>query len=231
MKKGQLVDFAAFSKGEQTQLNRFLTFRRKLMRDKTYSILTLEQEKEAAISARRGNLQPLVLHNLRFAADITYKKAFASGNPEFVWDLFAQAYLGLQKAARRFDETSGTKFITYAVNWIKQSMQEGLAELQGNDPGGKNAIAVPAYETDSPDFNLLLGERKEVVQIKLGKMLALSEREREIVTLYFGIGQTHSLTYEEIGERYSLPKERIKPIIEKALSRMRCVIRNRPEKF
>ena len=203
-------------------------------------------------------------------------------------DLINEGNLGLIKAAKRFDETRGFKFISYAVWWIRQSILQALAEqsrvvrLPLNRVGALNKIGktynqleqrmerepspdeiaetleMSAYEvTDtmkrsgrhlSMDAPFNLGEENRLLDIihndsqpapdnslmdeslktEVNRALAtLSEREAEVVRLYFGLHREHPMTLEEIGEKFSLTRERVRQIKEKALRRLRHASRSK----
>jgi RNA polymerase primary sigma factor len=196
--------------------------------------------------------------------------------------------LGLIKAAQRFDETRGFKFISYAVWWIRQSILQAIAEhsrivrLPLNQVGSLNKLNKAfskleqqferepteeelAQQLDlaedkvkdsiqisgrhiSMDAPLVSGEEstlydvmvnsdspkadrdllKESLQMEIERTLdTLSEREKEIIKLYFGIGMNHGLTIDEIGEKFDLTRERVRQIKEKALKRLRQSTRSR----
>ncbi len=251
-------------------------------------LLTPEEEIELARRIKKGDqeaLEKLTKANLRFVVSVAkqYQNQGLS-----LGDLINEGNLGLIKAAKRFDETRGFKFISYAVWWIRQSILQALAEqsrvvrLPLNRVGALNKIGkvysaleqeferepspqeiaeqlnmndsevsdtlkisgrhlsmdAPFNNSDDnslldvlqndhapkPDENLI----NESLRIEIERALAtLTKREAEVVKLYFGIGQEHPLTLEEIGERFNLTRERVRQIKEKAIRRLRHASRSR----
>jgi len=251
-------------------------------------LLTPEQEIELAIEIKKGNqtaLELLTKANLRFVVSVAkqYQNQGLS-----LGDLINEGNLGLIKAAKRFDETRGFKFISYAVWWIRQSILQALAEqsrivrLPLNRVGALNKIGK-AYSNleqeferepsaselanelemdisevsdtlkisgrhvsvDAPfaqgDNNSLLDVienehqpepdntlMNESLKSEIDRALStLSEREAEVIKLYFGLKKEHSLTLEEIGERFNLTRERVRQIKEKAIRRLRHASRSK----
>jgi RNA polymerase primary sigma factor len=251
-------------------------------------LLTPDQEIELARLIKDGSqnaLEKLTKSNLRFVVSVAkqYQNQGLS-----LGDLINEGNLGLIKAAKRFDETRGFKFISYAVWWIRQSILQALAEqsrvvrLPLNRVGALNKIgkAFSALEQeherepsaheiaeqlemsanevsdtlkisgrhlsmDAPfangDENRLLDVLQnedqpspdndlidESLKIEVRRALStLTEREAEVVRLYFGLDREHPLTLEEIGERFNLTRERVRQIKEKAIRRLRHTSRSR----
>lgn len=251
-------------------------------------LLTPDEEIELAIRIRKNDhlaLEKLVKANLRFVVSVAkqYQNQGLS-----LGDLINEGNLGLIKAARRFDETRGFKFISYAVWWIRQSILQALAEqsrivrLPLNRVGALNKIGKAysnleqeyerepsahelAQELDmdisevsatlkmsgravSMDAPFALGEENRLLDIlendeqpspdqvlmseslrsEIGRALStLSEREAEVIKLYFGLNKEHSLTLEEIGEKFNLTRERVRQIKEKAIRRLRHASRSK----
>jgi RNA polymerase primary sigma factor len=251
-------------------------------------LLTPEQEIELAIKIRNGDqssLEKLTKANLRFVVSVAkqYQNQGLS-----LGDLINEGNLGLIKAAKRFDETRGFKFISYAVWWIRQSILQALAEqsrivrLPLNRVGALNKIGKAysnleqeferepsaielAQELDmdvsevsdnlkiagrhvsmdapfaqgeenrlldviedeqqpSPDYILM----NESLKSEIARALStLSDREAEVIKLYFGLNKEHSMTLEEIGERFNLTRERVRQIKEKAIRRLRHASRSK----
>ena len=251
-------------------------------------LLTPEEEIELAIKIRNGDhiaLERLTKANLRFVVSVAkqYQNQGLS-----LGDLINEGNLGLIKAAKRFDETRGFKFISYAVWWIRQSILQALAEqsrivrLPLNRVGALNKIGkaysnleqeferepsaseiaqeldmdvseisdnlkiagrhismdapfaqgeenslLDVIENDqqpSPDYVLMNESLKNEISRALS---TLSNREAEVIKLYFGLNKEHSMTLEEIGERFNLTRERVRQIKEKAIRRLRHASRSK----
>jgi RNA polymerase primary sigma factor len=245
-------------------------------------LITAEEEVILAKKIKDGDqsaLEKLTRANLRFVVSVA--KQYQNQGLSLP-DLINEGNLGLIKAARRFDETRGFKFISYAVWWIRQSILQALAEqsrivrLPLNQVGSLNKInkayskleqqfeREPSAEEladmldlpidkvsdtmkvsgrhvsmDAPFAN---GEESSLLDVlvnldspkadtglmneSLSKEIdralsTLTERERDVVKLFFGIGLNHGLTLEEIGDKFDLTRERVRQIKEKAIRRLR----------
>lgn len=244
-------------------------------------LISAEEEVELAQKIRKGDhesLEKLTRANLRFVVSVA--KQYQNQGLSLP-DLINEGNLGLIRAAEKFDETRGFKFISYAVWWIRQSILQALAEqsrivrLPLNQVGALNKInkalakfeqeneRMPsveelANETNMPkekiadslrvsgrhvsidapfvegEDNSLLdvlqnpdspradnGLMEESLRREIERALAtLSDRERDIVRSYFGLGCTEK-TLEEISEEFKLTRERVRQIKEKAIRRLR----------
>jgi RNA polymerase primary sigma factor len=251
-------------------------------------MINAEQEVELAKLIKKGDqraLDKLVRANLRFVVSVS--KQYQNQGLTLP-DLINEGNLGLIKAAQRFDETRGFKFISYAVWWIRQSILQAIAEqsrivrLPLNQVGSLNkinkayaqleqqferppvadelasALEIPEEKVkdtmsvsgrhvsvDAPlkedeDFSLLdlISNNespsadghlmRESLQKEIERSLeTLTERERDVIRLFFGIGMNHGLTLEEIGDKFDLTRERVRQIKEKAIRRLRQHSRSR----
>jgi RNA polymerase primary sigma factor len=252
-------------------------------------LITAEIEVELAKRIKQGDqkaLEKLTRANLRFVVSVA--KQYQNQGLTLP-DLINEGNLGLIKAAQKFDETRGFKFISYAVWWIRQSILQALAEqarivrLPLNQVGSLNKInkafskleqeyeRAPSAEElaevlevpeekikeslkvagrhvsmdaplsssedggtlmdvmangDSPKADRLL--MAESLQKEIERSLStLTDKEREIIRLFFGIGMNHGLTLEEIGAKFNLTRERVRQIKEKAIRRLRHTSRNK----
>jgi RNA polymerase primary sigma factor len=251
-------------------------------------LLTPDEEVELAKRIREGDkyaLEKLTKANLRFVVSVAkqYQNQGLS-----LGDLINEGNLGLIKAAQRFDETRGFKFISYAVWWIRQSILQALAEqsrivrLPLNRVGSLNKISKTFSELEqkferepspdelaevlevttsevvdtlkisgrhvsmdapfvqgeenslldvlenegeeSPDTGLISDSLRKEIQRALS---TLTQREADVVTLYFGLNGENALTLEEIGEKFNLTRERVRQIKEKAIRRLRHTSRSK----
>jgi len=142
-----------------------------------YPLLDREEEVRLAQEIRRGQeeaLDKLVRSNLRFVVTVS-KKYQNQGVP--LSDLINEGNLGLIKAARKFDETKGIKFISYAVWWIRQAILQALAE-QGR------IVRVPLNRAGTIHR---IGKRKAKLVQELGREPTVSE-----------IAEGLDLSYEEV---------------------------------
>ncbi len=251
-------------------------------------LISADEEVELARRIRKGDqkaLNILIKANLRFVVSVS--KQYQNQGLTLP-DLINEGNLGLIKAAQRFDETRGFKFISYAVWWIRQSILQALAEqarivrLPLNKIGSINKInktfadleqryerepsvqeiaealevapddikeslrssgrhvsmdapitpgeegnmydVLLSLDTPSPDKGLLTDSLRREIERALS---TLTYREANIIRLYFGLNGKHQHTLEEIGEEFSLTRERVRQIKEKAIKRLKHTTRSK----
>ncbi|HEY5591462.1 MAG TPA: RNA polymerase sigma factor RpoD/SigA [Paludibacter sp.] len=245
-------------------------------------LITVEEEVELAQRIRTGDrlaLEKLTRANLRFVVSVA--KQYQNQGLSLP-DLINEGNLGLIKAAEKFDETRGFKFISYAVWWIRQSILQALAEqsrivrLPLNQVGSLNKInkAFSKFEQEnerrpspeelaevldipvekiadtmkvsgrhiSVDAPFVEGEDNSLLDVMINDdspnadralineslskeiervlIFTLSDRERDIVKKFFGLG-IPEMTLEEIGDEFGLTRERVRQIKEKAIRKLR----------
>ncbi len=246
-------------------------------------LITPEEEVKLAIRIKQGDqkaLDKLTKANLRFVVSVA--KQYQNQGLTLP-DLINEGNLGLIKAAQRFDETRGFKFISYAVWWIRQSILQALAEqsrivrLPLNKVGLTNRIAkayslleqqferepsaeelAELLELDIEEVTSTLGiggrhisvdtplsegedntlidvmenpnadraetniEHNESLKLDIDRSLkTLTERQKEVICFFFGIGVDHPMSLEDIGDRFSLTRERVRQIKDKAITKLR----------
>jgi RNA polymerase primary sigma factor len=252
-------------------------------------LLTPEEEVDLAKKIKSGDqeaLERLTKANLRFVVSVAkqYQNQGLS-----LSDLINEGNLGLIKAAQRFDETRGFKFISYAVWWIRQSILQALAEqsrivrLPLNKVGSLNKInrafseleqeferepspeeladvlEIPTDEVEttlgvaarhvSMDAPFVDGEDNSLLDVlenintpktdskleyleslrqEIERSLnTLTERQCDVIKLYFGIGVEHPMSLEDIGEKFGLTRERVRQIKDKAINKLRSASRSK----
>jgi len=251
-------------------------------------LITAEEEVELAQRVKQGDqlaLEKLTKANLRFVVSVA--KQYQNQGLTLP-DLINEGNLGLIKAAQRFDETRGFKFISYAVWWIRQSILQALAEqsrivrLPLNKIGSINKInktyafleqaheRAPSAEEIAKELDMTINDVKESLKnsgrhvsmdaplvegedsnlydvLNSGEspnpdrtllheslrteieraLETLTPREADVVRLYFGLGNQHAMTLEEIGETFDLTRERVRQIKEKAIRRLKHTSRSK----
>ena len=251
-------------------------------------LITADEEVELAQRIKAGDvaaLEKLTKANLRFVVSVA--KQYQNQGLTLP-DLINEGNLGLIKAAQRFDETRGFKFISYAVWWIRQSILQALAEqsrivrLPLNKIGSINKInkmyayleqanervpsaeeiareldmsvndvkesmknagrhismdaplvegedsnlydVIRSNESPNPDKSLILDSLRTEIERALE---TLTPREADVIRLYFGLGDQHAMTLEEIGETFDLTRERVRQNKEKAIRRLKHTSRSK----
>ncbi len=250
-------------------------------------LISPEEEVKLASLIKQGNqkaLDRLTKANLRFVVSVA--KQYQNQGLSLP-DLINEGNLGLIKAAQRFDETRGFKFISYAVWWIRQSILQSLAEqsrivrLPLNKVGLTNRIQKAfsqleqEYEREpsaeeladmlqldldevsatlgisarhvSMDTPLAEGEENTLLDVlenpnaektdgelahneslktEIDRSLkSLTERQKEVICFFFGIGVDHPMSLEDIGEKFNLTRERVRQIKDKAITKLRTANR------
>jgi RNA polymerase primary sigma factor len=252
-------------------------------------LIAPEEEVQLALKIKQGNqkaLDRLVAANLRFVVSVA--KQYQNQGLTLS-DLINEGNLGLIRAAQRFDETRGFKFISYAVWWIRQSILQALAEqsrivrLPLNKVGLTNKItrafnqleqefereptpeeladllnmeseeisaslsisgrhvSMDAPMADGEDGSLidlmanpnaeqanLNLEHHESLNKEITRSLStLTERQKEVLCYFFGIGVDNAMSLEDIGQRFHLTRERVRQIKDKALAKLQNANRSK----
>ena len=251
-------------------------------------LISADEEVELAQKIKQGDeiaLEKLTKANLRFVVSVA--KQYQNQGLTLP-DLINEGNLGLIKAAQRFDETRGFKFISYAVWWIRQSILQALAEqsrivrLPLNKIGSINKInktyafleqsheRPPSAEEIAKELDMTINDVKESMKnsgrhvsmdaplvegedsnlydvLRSGEspnpdkeliheslrteivraLETLTPREADVIKLYFGLGENHPMTLEEIGETFDLTRERVRQIKEKAIRRLKHTSRSK----
>lgn len=251
-------------------------------------LITADEEVKLARKIHKGDLDALsilIKSNLRFVVSVS--KQYQNQGLSLP-DMINEGNLGLIKAAQRFDETRGFKFISYAVWWIRQSILQALAEQArivrlplnkigsinkinrtfanleqkyereptareignvldlapesikevirhsgrhvsmdaplGHDDDGNMYDVFLSKDSQSPEKKLLTDSLKKEIERTLK---TLTDREANILNLYFGLSGRHQHSLEEIGEVFKLTRERVRQIKERAIRRLKNTARSR----
>jgi RNA polymerase primary sigma factor len=252
-------------------------------------LISPEEEVKLAGLIKQGNqaaLDKLTKANLRFVVSVA--KQYQNQGLSLP-DLINEGNLGLIKAAQRFDETRGFKFISYAVWWIRQSILQALAEqsrivrlplnkvgltnkiqkafsqleqeferepspeelaelleLETEEVSATLGIAARHVSMDTPlsegEDNTLIDvlinpnaeyantniEHKESLKQEIERsMKMLTERQKEVICYFFGLGVDHPMSLEDIGEKFNLTRERVRQIKDKAITKLRTNSRSK----
>ena len=251
-------------------------------------LISAEEEVDLAGRIHKGDINArdcLINANLRFV--ISVSKQYQNQGLSLS-DIINEGNLGLIKAAERFDETMGFKFISYAVWWIRQSITQAVAEnmrivrlpinrinhinkikksiaeleqkyereptfleitqaleltptdvtvaiknsgrhismdtpfVQGEE--GNMYDVLLNEDASSPDKELLTDSLRKEIERALN---TLTQREADVIRLYFGVNGKHAHTLAEIGEEFNLTRERVRQIKENAVKRLRHTARSR----
>lgn len=181
-------------------------------------LITAEEEVRLARLIRDGDeaaLEKLTKSNLRFVVSVA--KQYQNQGLTLP-DLINEGNLGLIKAARRFDETRGFKFISYAVWWIRQSILQALAEqsrivrLPLNKIGVINKINK-AYSCLEQQF-----EREPKIE-EIAQLLEITENEvkESLQNASRHLSMDASLTQEDDNNMYDVLKSEESPTPDKEL--------------
>lgn len=194
--------------------------------------LTRREEQILSEKIQKGDeqaLNKLVYHNLRFVVNIA--KNYRNNNVPFA-DIISEGNLGLIRAAHKFDSTKGVKFISYAVWWIKNSINECIEKYNRDNETlsyddytiNKCTDLDHKFEQINEDFEEKINNiqsRKDAIE---SLMKCLHEREIKILTLFFGLNGGREMTLEEVGKEMCLTNERVRQIKDNALSKLKCEV-------
>jgi RNA polymerase primary sigma factor len=250
-------------------------------------LISSEEEVRLAALIRQGDqksLDRLTKANLRFVVSVA--KQYQNQGLSLP-DLINEGNLGLIKAAQRFDETRGFKFISYAVWWIRQSILQALAEQSRivrlplnkvgltnriqkafsqleqqfeREPSAEELAELLEMDLDEVSASLSISSRHVSMDTPISEgedgtlldvlinpnaektdgeldhtqslkteidrsLKTLTERQKEVICYFFGIGVDHPMSLEDIGERFNLTRERVRQIKDKAITKLRTTNR------
>ena len=196
--------------------------------------LSTQEEDHLLQGMRDGDLScrnRLIEHNLRLVAHVVKKYSNTMYETD---DLISIGTIGLIKAVDSFNNEKGIRLATYASRCIenellmlirsskKQSKEVSLFEPVGSDKEGNSIQLLDICVSEDPD----VVERMEEQQ-KLGKLReyidkVLTEREREIITLRYGMRDGREVTQREIADKLNISRSYVSRIEKKALKKLKA---------
>ena len=244
-----------------------------------YPVLDEHEERELIGRVQQGEvvaIEKLLTANLRFVVSIA---ARYRGRGLSYLELINEGNIGLLKAAKRFEKGNDVRFISYAVWWIRQSIQKALFEQTGTVRIPPNKIALlnrfrQALERKSGDYLSTIQEEEfrdresEIVEVMermraisldapiagmnydddntktlqdvigvepnqdtesfrqelnaaLNRVLQnVSDREEQILRMYFGLNFSKQFSLEEIGKELNITRERVRMIRDRSLRKL-----------
>lgn len=196
--------------------------------------LSTQEEEHLLQGMRDGDLScrnRLIEHNLRLVAHVVKKYSNTIYETD---DLISLGTIGLIKAVDSFNNEKGIRLATYASRCIenellmlmrsskKQSKEVSLFDPIGSDKEGNTIQLLDVCVAEEPD----IVERMEEQQ-KLGKLReyidkVLTEREKEIITLRYGITGGREVTQREIADKLNISRSYVSRIEKKALKKLKA---------
>jgi RNA polymerase primary sigma factor len=202
---------------------------------KNFKPLKKEEERQLLLAYKLRNdlnaRNKLIESNLKYACKLA--NGFRNKGLSF-GELISEANSGLLDAIEKYDIQQDVKLISYSKWWIIQRMQSALEKqnriiredlpLEYNDDVD---FCDESIDNDNFHINLFITENEQNVKDKNDRYLVdritsqISEREKDMIYRYYGINQKEKSTLEDIGKKYGLTRERVRQIIDKAMTKMR----------
>ena len=205
---------------------------------KKYKPLKKEEERKLLVDFKEKNdlvaRQKLITHNLRYACSLVNKYK-DMGVP--ISDLIEEANCGLIESIDKFDLSKDVKVITYAKWRIEYYLQEAIrlkekhktdalpeeyetqftedTNLQEECGIDSNSYKNTAFENEDNVYSEATNNVKSIITV-------LNEKEQDFIKMYYGIAPyTEEHTYQEIGDKYGITRERVRQIIDKIMRKLR----------
>ena len=186
----------------------------------------LQKYKEGDVEAR--NI--LIEHNLRLVAHVARKYQGTETDQD---DLISTGIIGLIKAVSTFDCGKNNRLATYAARCIenellmvmrvrkKQTREVSLYEKIGVDQDGRELRLMDILESEPVDILEGLELRKNSGKLYECLFQVLDDREREVITVRYGLGDREEMTQREIAERLGISRSYVSRIEKNALRKLR----------
>ncbi len=208
--------------------------------------LSDSQERELAMQIQQGDenaLNKLVTSNLRFVVSIARQYADRGLSMD---DLISEGNIALMSAARRWQPKGDVRFVNFAVYDVRKAMEQALPQqsqvmtMPKNNAGGQEGLR--RFSTDAPirpgQTNTLgdmlkagkpdandMAENNEISYGIMRALYFLNQRERTVITAFYGIGTTDHMTMAEIAVQTGLKRERVRQIRKTAERKMRRIMK------
>ncbi len=208
---------------------------------KNFKPLTKEDERNLLLLAKNNNIDAqnkIIECNLKFVFDIA-KNYKGYGVP--LEDLISEGNLGLVRAIQKFDMSRDVKFISYAVWWIRYYITDFIKKKWTRDSNEcsdqdlyndkEKCVGVSDIEDEKVyKIDVILSDENDENEKSLNlekvnfinELLDdLDERSRTIVEMYYGLNGYKEMNLHEIGQIYSISKERVRQICKRSLTKFR----------
>jgi len=208
-----------------------------------------EEEVQLITRIKKGDKSAhdrLVKGNLRFVVSVAKQY---QGQGLSLPDLINEGNIGLIKSVDRFDVTRGFKFISFAVWWIRQSILQAITiharmirlplnkvflnnQIQKANSSLEQQLGRASSEEDITLMDTLVnpeavrtdGELHHTESLKTEitrSLQMLTDRQKETICYFFGIGTDRPMSLEDIGRKFDLTTERVRQIKDKAITKLR----------
>lgn len=203
------------------------TFLKPLSKEEESLCIQALQDEDAGRSKEAKQL--LIERNLRLVAHIAKKYA---NTEEGMEDLISIGTIGLIKAVDTFDPTKNNRLAAYAARCIdnellmmlrskkKTSREVSIFEPIGTDREGNEISLLDVMEQEQPDIVEEMEKARHLSELYGLMETELSEREKEVLTLRYGLADGREVTQKEIGEKLGISRSYVSRIEKKALLRM-----------
>lgn len=216
---------------EDKKLNKYLD---EIGREELLSEAEEQQLSARVLKGDKRALDRLIEKNLKFVVAIA--RGY-QGKGLDMDDLISEGNMGLMKAAAKFDATRGTRFVNYAVVYVRQNIEKALKResdaqrVESRKDGQTRSIDAPLGSKTGVSLLSVLADGNAVLADKRvydgnmatafeRAMASLEGREHQVISLYYGL-EDEALTMAEIADAMQLRRERVRQIRDNALRRLK----------
>jgi RNA polymerase primary sigma factor len=182
----------------------------------------LESHLRAAIEVKNQ----IVRANLRLVVSIARKHLRPSPGAPGLMELISDGNITLMRAVEGFDVHKGNRFSTYSTLALMKGFARSIPMMQSRarqSSGGE--MLLPEVADVRLTSTERLFDREQITSL----MSQLDGREREVIRAHFGLDEAAPATYEQVGERFGLSKQRVRQIEQLAIAKMRAIAANSKE--